>query len=151
MKINSEKKEAVHKKTSTKPVALKKKPKPEAMGNSYVDLYLLPLPKKNLEKYRANAMKFGKMVREYGALEYREFVADDLFPKGTLSFSKAAEPNDDEVVIAAVVDFLSRAHRNNVMKKIFKDPRMADMMKEEPLADMRKMYYGGFKTIVKIV
>jgi len=44
----------------------------------YVDGFLLPVPKKNLEAYRRMAAKGGKIWREHGALEYRECVGDDL-------------------------------------------------------------------------
>ena len=118
--------------------------------NHYADLYLLPLPKKNLARYKNIARRFGKMAREHGALDYREFQGDDLFPKGTVSFTKKMPIKDDEILIAAVVDFKSRAHRDQVMKKMFTDPRMEKLMKEAPIADMKKMAYGGFKTIVKV-
>ena len=116
----------------------------------YVDLYLLPVPKKNIAAYKRLASRFGKMAREHGALEYREFMGEDLFPKGVLSFVRAARPKRGEAVVAAVVGFTSHAHRDRVMKKMFKDPRMEEMMKEDPLADMKKMYYGGFETIVDV-
>lgn len=114
----------------------------------YIDLYLLPVPKKNLEKYKKIATRFGKMAREFGALEYREFVGEDLSPKKVLSFKKAVQSKPTELVISALVGFKSRAHRDQVMKKMFTDPRMQEMMQEEPIADMSKMYYGGFETIV---
>lgn len=120
------------------------------MKKSYLDFYLLPVPKKNLERYKKVATRFGKMAREYGALEYRESVGDDLSPKKVISFKKAAKPGKNDVVIAAVVAFKSRAHRDQVMQKMFKDPRMDEMMKEGPIADMKKMYYGGFETIVDV-
>ncbi len=44
----------------------------------YVDGFLLPVPKKNLEAYRRMSTKAGKVWREHGALEYRECVGDDL-------------------------------------------------------------------------
>lgn len=120
------------------------------MTSNYSDLYLLPLPEKNLAAYKKLATKFGKMAREHGALSYREFIADDLNTEQALSFAKAAKPKEGEVVIAAVVDFTSRKHRDQVMKKLFKDPRMEKMMQEPPLMNMKKMYYGGFKAIVNV-
>ena len=44
----------------------------------YVDGYVMPVPKKNVEAYRRIAQKAGKIWREHGALEYRECVGDDL-------------------------------------------------------------------------
>lgn len=114
----------------------------------YADLYLLPVPSANLDAYKKVASKFGKIAREHGALSYREFVLD-ADQEGTKSFSLAAKPKEGEVVIAAVVDFKSRSHRDQVLKKIFKDPRLEKMQEEAKLFDMKKMFYSGFKTIVK--
>jgi len=114
----------------------------------YIDLYLLPIPKKNLYAYKNIAARFGKMCREYGALDYREFVGDDLKPKELLSFTNLIKAKPSELVISAVVSFKSRKHRDQVLKKMFNDPRMNAMMKETPLTDMNKMAYGGFETIV---
>ena len=44
----------------------------------YVDGFVLPVPKKNLQAYRRMAQKAGKVWREHGALEYRECVGDDI-------------------------------------------------------------------------
>lgn len=120
------------------------------MKKNYADLYLLPLPQKNLLKYKKLATQFGKMAIEHGALAYREFQADDLRAKGCLPFTQAVKLGKSEILIAAVVDFKSRTHRDQVMKKMFKDPRMDDMMQDKPLADMSKMYYGGFSVIVNV-
>ena len=43
----------------------------------YVDGFIVPVPKKNLQAYRRMAQKAGKVWREYGAL-YQECVADDV-------------------------------------------------------------------------
>ena len=119
-------------------------------AGNYADLYLLPIPKKNLKKYILIATRFGKIAREHGALDYREMQGDDLFPKGVVSFTKSTKLGKGDILIAAVVSFKSRTHRDAVMKKMFKDPRMEAMMKEEPIADMSKMYYGGFSSIVNL-
>lgn len=116
----------------------------------YVDLYLLPLPKKNIPAYRRQAQGFGRMVREYGALDYREFLGDDLFPKGLVSFTRKVKLGRGEVLTAAIVGFRSRLHRDKVMKKMFNDPRMAELMAGKPLFDMKKMVYGGFATFVNV-
>ena len=116
----------------------------------YVDLYLMPLPKKNIPAYRRMAVKFGRIAREYGALDYREFLGDDLFPKGLISFTRQVKLGQGEALAAAIVGFRSRAHRDQVIKKLFNDPRLAAMMKEKPLFDMEKMVYGGFATFVNV-
>ena len=116
----------------------------------YVDLYLLPLPKKNIAAYRRMAQKFGRIAREHGALDYREFLGDDLFPKGLVSFTRQVKLGSGEILTAAIVGYRSRAHRDQVIKKIFSDSRLAAMMKTKPLFDMKKMVYGGFATFVNV-
>ncbi len=45
---------------------------------SYVDGFVVPVPKKKVGAYRNMARKAGKVWREHGALEYMECVADDV-------------------------------------------------------------------------
>jgi uncharacterized protein YbaA (DUF1428 family) len=116
----------------------------------YVDLYILPLPKKNLAVYRRIAHKFGKIIEDHGALEYREWVGDDLKVKGMTAFPSKIRLKPGEVLISSVVEFHSKSHRNRVNKKAMNDPRMKALMMEKPLFDMKRMLYGGFSTIVKM-
>ncbi|RPI06007.1 MAG: DUF1428 domain-containing protein [Ignavibacteriae bacterium] len=120
--------------------------------NGYIDLFALPVPKKNLRRYCKFSARFGKITKEYGALEYREFVGDDLNVKGLIPFPSKIKIKTGEVLISAVIGFRSKAHRNLVNKKVQKDPRIIRMGKEfmeNPLTDMKRMLYGGFATIVK--
>jgi uncharacterized protein YbaA (DUF1428 family) len=54
----------------------------------YVDGFVLPVPKKNMDAYRRKAQKASKIWREHGALEYRECVGEDLNVKMALPFPK---------------------------------------------------------------
>jgi uncharacterized protein YbaA (DUF1428 family) len=54
----------------------------------YVDDYVLPVPKRSMAIYRRIALKAGKIWREHGALEYREYVGDDLDVKGLTPFPR---------------------------------------------------------------
>ena len=47
---------------------------------SYVDGFVLPVPTARLAEYRRMANRAGRIWREYGALDYREWVADDVQP-----------------------------------------------------------------------
>ena len=107
----------------------------------YVDIYLLPVPERNIEPYRQQATRFGAVAKEHGALSYREFRGDDLGDKFTAIAA-------GELLTAAVVDFNSRAHRDEVMAKVMEDPRVKEMTDGEDLADMSRMSYGGFETFV---
>ncbi|WP_375769616.1 DUF1428 domain-containing protein [Archangium gephyra] len=116
---------------------------------SYVDGFILPLPKKNLEAYRRIAQKAGKLWKEHGALEYIECIGDDVKPGKLTSFPQSVKLKPDETVVFSWIVFKSRAHRDRVNKKVMEDPRLAAMMegKEAPF-DSKRMVYGGFKTLV---
>jgi uncharacterized protein YbaA (DUF1428 family) len=45
---------------------------------AYVDGFIVPVAKKHLASYRRMARQAGKIWKEYGALEFRECVADDV-------------------------------------------------------------------------
>jgi uncharacterized protein YbaA (DUF1428 family) len=80
----------------------------------YVDGFVLPLPRKNIEAYRRLSPKAGKIWREYGALEYLECFGDDLSPKGVLSFRRLARAKAGETVVFAFSVYKSKAHRDRV-------------------------------------
>jgi uncharacterized protein YbaA (DUF1428 family) len=114
-----------------------------------VDGFLLPVPKKNLKAYRQMSRKAGKVWRELGALEYRECVGDDLKIKGTAPFAKATRAKSGETVVFAYIVYKSRAHRDQVNKKVMKDPRIAAQMSTKSMPfDVKRMLYGGFKVFV---
>ena len=118
----------------------------------YVDGFLLPVPKKNLEKYRKMATLASKVWKEHGALEYRECVADDVKVKGIASFPRAARAKKGETVFFSYIVYKSRAHRDQVNKKVMKDTRLAAMMeggKTDMPFDDKRMCYGGFKAVVE--
>ncbi len=114
----------------------------------FVDGFVLPVPKKRLQDYRRMAQKAGKIWREHGALEFRECVGEDLDVKMGVSFSKLMKLKRGETVFFSWIVFKSRAHRDRVNAKVMKDKRLTNMdMKTMPF-DVKRMCYGGFKTIV---
>jgi uncharacterized protein YbaA (DUF1428 family) len=117
----------------------------------YVDGYVLPVPKKNLKAYQSLALKAGKVWLEYGALEFRECVGDDLKTKMAASFPHTIKLKKGEAVVFSWIVFKSRTHRDSVNAKVMKDPRLAKMMDMKSMPfDSRRMVYGGFKTIVDL-
>lgn len=121
-------------------------------AGSYVDGFVLPVPKKYLSNYRSIAARAGKLWVEHGALEYRECVAEDVNIKGMLPFPKMIKAKPAETVVFAFIVFRSRKQRDSVNKKVMNDPRMAKMaeaMKVIPF-EMKRMAYGGFQSIVNI-
>ncbi len=114
----------------------------------YVDGFVIPLPKKNLNAYRRMAQKAGKIWRDHGALEFRECVGDDLNVKMGMPFPRGIKTKSAETVVFSWIVYKSRTDRDRVNAKVMKDPRFAKMPKEMPF-DVKRILYGGFKTIVE--
>lgn len=118
---------------------------------SYVDGYVVPVPKDRLADYERLARKAGEVWREHGALEYVECVADDVKPGEVTSFPQSVQLKPDEVVVFSWIRFESREHRDEVNAKAMKDPRLADMCDPQKLPfDAKRMFWGGFKPIVAL-
>lgn len=117
---------------------------------SYVDGFLLPVPKKNLQAYRRLAQNAGKIWREHGALDYRKCVGDDLDVKMGMPFPKQIKTKPGETVLFSWILYKSRAHRDKVNAKVMKDPRLSDMCDSKKMPfDVKRMCYGGFKVLVE--
>jgi uncharacterized protein YbaA (DUF1428 family) len=117
----------------------------------YVDGFVVPVPKRNLNAYRRLARKAGKVWRDHGALEYIECVADDVKPGKVTSFPQSVKLKAGETVVFAYIVYKSRAQRDSVNKKVMKDPRLADMMNPKALPfDGKRMFWGGFKLLVDV-
>lgn len=123
------------------------KPKPKKNGVKYVDGFVLPVPKKNINAYKRMA-KWGEQIWiEHGALDYKECIGDDLDVKMGLPFTKTFPLKKGETLVFSYVGYRSRRHRDAVNEKIMKDPRMSKMPKKMPF-DFKRMNYGGFKVLV---
>src|SRR5438874_5601669 len=116
---------------------------------AYVDGFVLPVPKRQIDAYRRMARKAGKVWREHGALEYRECVADDVKMGKATSFPRSVKLKRDETVVFSWIVFKSRTHRDRVNAKVMKDPRLAKMMDPKAMPfDGKRMFWGGFKVLV---
>lgn len=116
---------------------------------SYVDGFIVPIPKKNVAKYKKVAKLAGKIWMEYGALQYIECIADDVKPGKLTSFPQSVKLKSNEVVFFSWIVYKSKAQRNSILKKVMKDPRIAEMGPDAMPFDGKRMIYGGFKPLVK--
>jgi len=114
----------------------------------YVDGYVLPVPKRNIQAYRRLAQKAGKIWREHGALEYRECVGDDLNVRMGVPFPRRIKIKRGETVVFSWIVFKSRAHRDRVNAKVMKDRRLTSMDPNKMPFDWKRMLCGGFKMLV---
>ena len=115
---------------------------------SYVDGFVLPVPKKNLAAYRRMARKAGKVWKDHGALEYVECVADDVQPGKVTSFPQAVKLKDDEVVMFSWIVYESREHRDRINAAVMSDPRLKDMDPKSMPFDAMRMFFGGFTVLL---
>lgn len=113
---------------------------------AYVDGFVVPVPKKNIDAYRKFAKLAEAVWREYGALEYREFVAEDVKSGELTSFPQSVQLKQDETVVFSWILYESRAHRDQVNQKVMSDPRMKVDPKTWPF-DGKRMIFGGFETL----
>lgn len=118
----------------------------------YVDGFVLPVPRENVDTYRRIARKCGKIWKEYGALQYIECVEDDVKPGKLTSFPQAVKLKPGEVVVFSWIVYKSRRARDSINAKVMKDPRMDTMMKDPKQMpfDAKRMFWGGFKSIVEV-
>ncbi len=116
---------------------------------SYVDGFVLVVPTKNLPAYFRMSRNAGKIWREYGALEYKECVGDDLETPMGLAFTRLTKAKADETVVFSYIVYKSRAQRDRINAKVMKDPRIEDLCggSEMPF-NPKRMAYGGFKVVV---
>ena len=116
---------------------------------SYVDGFVVPVPKKKLAAYSSMAKKCAKVWRDHGALEVRESMADDVKVGKWTSFPRSVKLKRGETVVFSWIVYKSRAHHDRVMAKVMKDPRLADMMQSKDMPfDGKRMIFGGFKIFV---
>ena len=116
---------------------------------SYIDGFVLPVPRKKLAAYRRMAQLGGKVWKEHGALAYLEAVADDVKPGKHTSFPQSVKLRKGEVVIFSYAIYKSRKHRDRVIAKVMKDKRFEAYMDPKNLPfDASRMFWGGFKPIV---
>ena len=118
---------------------------------AYVDGFVLPVPKRKVNAYLELSRKAGKIWKEYGAVEYRECVGDDLNFKNMTGFPKMAKTKAGESVVFSWIVYRSRAHRDAVNKRVMKDERLGAMMdpKDMPF-DVKRLAMGGFRVAVDL-
>jgi uncharacterized protein YbaA (DUF1428 family) len=116
---------------------------------SYVDGFVVAVPKANIDAYKAMARKAGEVWKEHGALAYVECIGDDV-PYGELtSFPRAVMAKEDEIVVFSWAVYESRAQRDAVIAKVMADPRLKDSMTNAPF-DGKRMIYGGFEVFLEL-
>jgi len=116
---------------------------------SYVDGFVVPVPKRKRSAYVAMARKAAQVWKDHGALDYHECVADDVSWGKRTSFPRSVKLKGSEEVWFSWIVYRNRKHRDRVMAKVMKDKRLASMMDVKKLPfDAKRMIFGGFKVVV---
>ena len=121
----------------------------------YIDGFVFPIPQDRLNDYKRVAEVVAEIWKEHGALDYREYVGDDMNREGTSSFTDLLTANDDETIVFGWVVFDSRESRDLTNEKVAADPRMMELIApliepSKPIFDARRMAYGGFQSLIPL-
>ncbi|RFP12779.1 MULTISPECIES: DUF1428 domain-containing protein [unclassified Duganella] len=118
---------------------------------SYVDGFVIPVPKENVEAYKKMSLECGKVWKEFGALEFRECIGDDVPPGKVTSFPLSVDLQDGESVVFSWIVYASRAARDEINEKVMKDPRIAHYMDPKNMPfDGKRMVWGGFEMMIDL-
>jgi uncharacterized protein YbaA (DUF1428 family) len=118
---------------------------------SYVDGFVVPVPKRKRRAYLAMARKASRVWKDHGALDYNECLADDVSWGKRTSFPRSVKLKKGEEVWFSWIVYRNRKHRDRVMAGAMKDKRLAAMMDLKNLPfDAKRMIFGGFKVLVTL-
>jgi len=116
----------------------------------YVDGFVLVVPKKKVRAYVAMAKKAAPIFKEFGALEFRECIAEDLAVPMGRGFVNLTGAKRGETVFFSWITYKSKKQRDRVNAKIMKDPRMLAICgPDQTPFDIAKMACGGFEVVVR--
>jgi uncharacterized protein YbaA (DUF1428 family) len=116
---------------------------------SYVDGFVLAVPKAKLDDYKKLANIAGIVWKEHGALAYVECVGDDVPYGEVTSFPRAVQAKEDEIVVFSWIVYESRQSRDAVMAKVMADPRLTPDWATMPF-DGKRMIFGGFQPFMEL-
>jgi len=114
---------------------------------SYIDGFVVPLPKGNEDDYRKQAEIFARKASELGALGTVEALGDDV-PRGKMTdFYRAVQASDNENVVFSFIVWPDKATRDSAWQKLMNDPEMQPGAQPMPF-DGKRMFWGGFEPIL---
>ncbi len=116
---------------------------------SYIDGFVVPVPRDRLADYLKLAQPAGAKRKEYGALEYVESLADDV-PEGEhTSFSLSVKLQPGEIVVFSWIVYAGKEDRDRILAQVMADPRLKADPENMPF-DGKRMFWGGFREAVRL-
>lgn len=124
--------------------------------SKYIDGFVLVVPKGKETEYTKMASEGRDAWMKHGALAYYECKGNDLEPKQMgemkhLGFNELTKADSDEDVWFSFIVFESKAHRDDVNKKVMDemDEKYKDATDFAMPFDMARMATGGFDVIIE--
>lgn len=122
----------------------------EAASDSYIQGFVIPVPKGKREAYRKMAEDAWRMFKGHGALRVVEAWADDV-PEGKVTdFRRAVKAGPDEAVVFSFMEWPSREVCDAAQKKMMADDSMTPPEGTEWPFDGKRLIYGGFTRVVTL-
>lgn len=115
---------------------------------SYVEGYLLAVPRDKREAYREAAAKSWPLFKEWGATRHVECWSDDVPHGKSTDFFMAVKAEEGENVVFSWIEYPSKEVRDAANRKMREDPRMRELGEGMTFVDGRRMVFGGFMPIL---
>jgi uncharacterized protein YbaA (DUF1428 family) len=112
----------------------------------YVDGFVIPIKKQNVQKYKKIAQIGCKAWMKHGALSYYECVGEEFSEYG-MGFKKMCKLKSDETFIFAFIVYKSKSNRNAINKKVIADMDKMFAKAKMPF-EMKRFSMAGCKAIV---
>jgi uncharacterized protein YbaA (DUF1428 family) len=120
---------------------------------TYVDGFVIAVPKANKEKFIEHARKGDSVFMDLGATRIFECWGDDVPDGKVTDFKRAVQATGDETVVFSWIEWPDKATRDAGMGKMGElmksDPRMNPETNPMPF-DGKRLIYGGFAPIVTL-
>ncbi len=118
---------------------------------SYIDGFVIAVPKANKQKFIDHANMADCMFLEMGALRVLECWGDDVPAGTTTDFRMSVKATEDEDVVFSWIEWPDKETRDKayavMMAPDFKDSRMDPALNPMPF-DGKRMIFGGFVPVV---
>lgn len=112
---------------------------------SYVQGFIIPVPKANKTAYIEVAKASGAIFQEYGAVRIVESWSETTPDGKVTDFKMAVNAEPHEAVVFSWIEWPDKATCDAAEEKMVKDPRF-EAMGEMPF-DGKRMIYAGFDPI----
>lgn len=120
---------------------------------SYVDGFVIAVPKANKEKFIEHAKLGDSVFTDLGATRVVECWEDSVPDGKVTDFRRAVQAKDDEAVVFSWIEWPDKATRDAGMAKMDElmktDPRMSPEKNPMPF-DGKRMIFGGFMPVVTL-